>query len=147
MPQFWTGPTGAAVFDRRLHYLQLMRAPGRQENRQVEVSAISGALKNLAKSLNVPVLALSQFSRQADAVDRNGRPGGPQLSWLRESGSLEQDADIVLALHHGDTPANNNRPREVDLYVLKNRSGPQCSLTLLWEPACVRFRNCTQDTD
>jgi replicative DNA helicase len=130
-----------------IDYLQLMRAPGRQENRQVEVSAISGALKNLAKSLNVPVLALSQFSRQADAVDRNGRPGGPQLSWLRESGSLEQDADIVLALHHGDAPANNNRPREVDLYVLKNRSGPQCSLTLLWEPACVRFRNCTQDTD
>ncbi len=115
-------------------YLQLMRAT-RTESRTVEVSEISSGLKAIAKELQVPVLALSQMSRDSE---RRADPR-PQLSDLRESGSLEQDADVVLFLHR---PGMRNRDvdlRETVLMVAKNRNGPVTDIELVFTPEETRF--------
>ena len=79
-----------------IDYLQLMRGDGGQESRQQEISEISRGLKGLARELHVPVVALSQLNRKPEDKGREGRP---QLSDLRESGALEQDADVVMAIY------------------------------------------------
>ena len=122
-------------------YLQLMRAGGggRFESRQVEVSEISRGLKNMARDLDVPVVALSQLSRR---VEEQGRGGRPQLSDLRESGSLEQDADVVMFIYregyYKPEPDNKNK---AEIIVAKQRNGPTDNVPLFFRFECTRFEN------
>ncbi|MHA3682808.1 replicative DNA helicase [Leucobacter sp. HY1908] len=120
------GGLGLLVVD----YLQLMKGDGRAESRQVEVSEFSRALKLLAKELQIPVVALSQLNRESA-----GRKGGePKISDLRESGSLEQDADVVLLLHRDE----ERKPGLLKIAVAKNRHGRPGDFTLNWEGKFAR---------
>jgi len=127
----------SAVF---IDYLQLMRGLGGEENRQQEIARISGDLKALAKDLDVPVIALSQLSRRAVAHE-----GAPRLSDLRESGAIEQDADLVIFLHDpradegGSDDRGGSAAREVKLVIGKQRSGPRGSMDLLFEVGKGKF--------
>lgn len=125
-----------------IDYLQLMQG-GRAENRQQEISEISRGLKGLARELNVPILALSQLSRSVELRAEKK----PQLSDLRESGSLEQDADIVMFLYRDeyynrDDTSNQNI---AELIIAKNRNGPTTSIRLRFDKEIVRFDNLTRD--
>ncbi|MDP3724585.1 MAG: replicative DNA helicase [bacterium] len=112
-------------------YLQLIH--GRNlENRVQEVSEISMGLKNLARELKIPVLALSQLSR---AVESRGNPQ-PQLADLRESGSIEQDADVVLFLYKEDP---ENAPEQITLDIAKHRNGPTGRMSLIFRGDRIRF--------
>jgi replicative DNA helicase len=103
-----------------IDYLQLMTSGKRVENRQQEVSEFSRQLKLLAKELHVPVVAISQLNRSPEQrADKK-----PMLSDLRESGSIEQDADVVILLHRDDLYDPQNRQGEADLMVVKHRNGP-----------------------
>jgi replicative DNA helicase len=116
-------------------YLQMMEG-GRQESRVQEVSDISAGLKSIAKELDIPVLALSQLSRESERRE-NKRP---QLSDLRDSGSIEQDADVVLFLYReGMHKADVDRGK-TDLFVAKNRNGPIDDLQLVFLPEQTAFR-------
>ncbi len=120
-------------------YLQLMRGIGRQENRQQEISEISRSLKALAKELDVPVMALSQLSR---AVESRGGDKRPILSDLRESGAIEQDADVVAFIYRGEqyerTPENAGI---AEVIVGKQRNGPTGTIKLAFKSECTRFEN------
>lgn len=120
------GDLGLFVVD----YLQLMRGNARAESRQIEVSEFSRTLKLLAKELKIPVLALSQLNRASTAR----RGGEPQIADLRESGSLEQDADVVLLLHRDQ----ERKPLHLKMIVAKNRHGRTAELTLDWEGQFAR---------
>jgi replicative DNA helicase len=103
-----------------IDYLQLMTSGKRVENRQQEVSEFSRQLKLMAKELDIPVIAISQLTRGPEQrTDKR-----PQLSDLRESGSIEQDADVVILLHREDMYDAQNRQGEADLHVAKHRNGP-----------------------
>ncbi len=119
-------------------YLQLMRGPSRSENRQQEISEISRSLKALARELNVPVIGISQLSRAVES--RSDRR--PQLSDLRESGAIEQDADVVLLLlreeYYNPTPENRGL---AELIVAKQRNGPVGTLNLAFIKEYTRFEN------
>ncbi len=118
-------------------YLQLMSSGGRG-NKVQEVTEISRALKGLARELNVPVLALSQLSRSVESRERKV----PQLSDLRESGAIEQDADAVIAVYRDDYyDEETDRPNLADLIVLKHRNGPTGKVTLHFDKATTTFRN------
>jgi len=111
-------------------YLQLARSR-RLENRVQEVSEISQGLKNLARELKIPILALSQLSR---AVEQRGEKR-PQLSDLRESGSIEQDADVVMFIWRDDEENSEN----ITLDVAKHRNGPLKSVKLTFRGDRIRF--------
>ncbi len=118
-----------------IDYLQLMQGSG-QENRVQEISEISRSLKALARELNVPVLAISQLSRAPDQ-----RPNHvPMLSDLRESGSIEQDADVVLFIYR-DVVYNKEteQPKVADIIVAKHRNGPTGEIHLLFKDSQTRF--------
>ena len=124
-------------------YLQLMTGRGKAENRQVEVSEISRGLKILARELECPVVALSQLSRGLES-----RPNKrPMLSDLRESGSLEQDADVVMFLYRAEE-YEDNPPPEIqglaEVIVAKHRSGPVGDTRLAWLGQFARFDNMAQ---
>jgi replicative DNA helicase len=121
-------------------YLQLMTAGvSRNSVREQEVAAISHALKAAAKKYGIPVIALAQLSRQAQHGAMEGR--GPQLSDLRESGAIEQDADIVLFLSPTeDWSGQAEGKRLIKLDVAKNRNGQTGSLTLTMTPETMTFR-------
>lgn len=126
-------PLGLIVID----YLQLMQGSGRDNgNRVQEVSEISRGLKLIARELNVPVIALSQLSRSVEA--RN--PQVPQLADLRESGSIEQDADIVMFIYR-EAYYNPETEREniTDLIIAKHRNGPTGKVELYFHPERLRF--------
>lgn len=117
-------------------YLQLMSSGGRNENRQVEVSEFSRTLKIVAKSLNVPVIALSQLNRGPE----QRQDKRPLLSDLRESGSLEQDADMVILLNRPEVyDANSDRCGEADLILAKHRGGPTTTVTVAQQLHYSRF--------
>ena len=118
-------------------YLQLMRGDYRSENRVQEISAISRALKALARELNVPVLALSQLSRSVESRQDKR----PILSDLRESGALEQDADVVIFIYR-DEMYNENTERQniADIMVSKHRNGPTGSVSLYFKKELAQFR-------
>ncbi len=125
-----------------IDYLQLMRGRASLENRQQEISEISRSLKALAKELNVPVVALSQLSRAVES--RSQRDFRPQLSDLRESGALEQDADLIMFLYRqklykDDLPPDEERLAEV--IIGKQRNGPIDSVKLVFLPEYARFEN------
>ncbi|MDS1271446.1 replicative DNA helicase [Lipingzhangella sp. LS1_29] len=117
-------------------YLQLMNAAGRVESRQQEVSEMSRSLKLLAKELEVPVIALSQLNRGPEQrTDKK-----PQLSDLRESGSIEQDSDMVILLYREDAfEKESPRAGEADLIVAKHRNGPTATVTVAFQGHYSRF--------
>ena len=118
-----------------IDYLQLMTADGRNENRQLEVSEISRSLKAIALELKVPLIACAQLSR-ANTQRSDKRP---MLSDLRDSGSIEQDADVVMFLHrpgYYDEQADKNL---AELIVAKQRNGPLDTIKLSWLPECTMF--------
>ena len=118
-------------------YLQLMEGR-RPDNRVQEISDISRGLKALARELDVPVIAISQLSRAVEAR-QNKRP---MLSDLRESGSIEQDADIVLFIYRDEYyNQETNNKGEAELSIAKQRNGPTGKLTLLFQPNITKFRN------
>ncbi len=119
-----------------IDYLQLMTA--KAESRQQEISLISRSLKELARELEVPLLALSQLSRQVESRE-NKRP---QLSDLRESGSIEQDADVVLMLYRPEyyNPSEENRGK-AEVICAKQRNGPTGAVTLHFQSEILRFEN------
>ncbi len=121
-----------------IDYLQLMQGQGRFENRVLELASISRGLKALAKELNVPVVALSQLSRAPEA-----RPGKrPQLSDLRESGALEQDADVVVLIYREDFyEATEENQGIAELIVAKQRNGPTGAVKLAFLKEFTRFEN------
>ncbi len=120
-------------------YLQLMSGFGRNENRNQEISGISRGLKSLAKELNIPVVALSQLSRAPE--QRAGRDHRPQLSDLRESGSLEQDADVVAFIYREEVykPSDENEGM-AELIVAKQRNGPTGTVKLAFQKQFTRFQ-------
>ena len=122
-------------------YLQLMTSGKKVESRQVEVSEFSRQIKLLAKELDVPVVALSQLNRGPEGrADKK-----PLMSDLRESGSLEQDADIVILLHREDAyEKESTRPGEADIIVAKHRNGPTRDVTVLFQGHYSRFVDMTQ---
>ena len=123
-----------------IDYLQLMqgRHTGSNDNRQQEVADISRSLKSLARELKVPVIALSQLSRSVE----NRQIKRPMLSDLRESGSLEQDADIVMFLYREDYYVKDTENQNItELIVAKHRNGPVDTVRLFFDKEITRFRN------
>ena len=119
-------------------YIQLMSGDTRTDNRVQEVSYISRNLKTLARELNVPVLAAAQLSR---AVEQRSDKT-PMLSDLRESGSLEQDADIVMFIHRKEENKNESSPNElVELKVAKHRNGPTKDIEMIFIKELAMFYN------
>ena len=121
-----------------IDYLQLMSSGKRVESRQQEVSEFSRALKLLAKELEVPVIAISQLNRGPEQrTDKK-----PQMSDLRESGSIEQDADMVILLHREDAyEKESQRAGEADLIVAKHRNGPTDTIVVAFQGHYSRFIN------
>jgi len=139
------GGLGLIVID----YLQLMSGQN-TENRQLEVSEISRNLKILARELEVPVMALSQLSRQLETRQEKR----PQLSDLRESGSLEQDADIVMFLHRPEMyrnekgeSADNTDKGMAEVIIQKHRAGPTGTVKLVFMGEFTRFENAARNQD
>jgi replicative DNA helicase len=125
-----------------IDYLQLMRGRAAMENRQQEISEISRSLKALAKELNIPVVALSQLSRAVET--RAQRDFRPQLSDLRESGALEQDADVILFLYRQSVYKDDVPPDEANLaevIIGKQRNGPIGTVKVVFLPQYARFEN------
>jgi replicative DNA helicase len=129
------GDLGVVIID----YLQLMTGRSRAENRQVEVSEMSRALKILARELGCPVIALSQLSRALETRQEKR----PMMSDLRESGSLEQDADVILFLYRAEKYGEvaNDKKSEVEVIVAKNRNGPTDKAFLTFRDEFARFDN------
>ena len=123
-----------------IDYLQLMRGDGSQESRQQEISEISRSLKGLARELNVPVIALSQLNRKPEDRTRDGRP---QLSDLRESGAIEQDADVVMAIYREEVYKRDDPDLKgkAKIFILKQRNGPIGDVNLTFIDECTRFVN------
>ena len=124
-----------------IDYLQLMTSGKRVESRQQEVSEFSRALKLLAKEIDVPVIAISQLNRGPEQrTDKR-----PQMSDLRESGSIEQDADMVILLHREDSfNKESERAGEADLIVAKHRNGPTDTIVVAFQGHYSRFTNMAQ---
>lgn len=122
-----------------LDYLQLMQGPAKSENRQQEISEISRSLKALARELKVPLVAVSQLSR---AVEQRA-DHRPQLSDLRESGAIEQDADVVILLLRGEyyNPNLEDKKGLAELIIAKQRNGPVGSVNLTFISEYTRFEN------
>lgn len=132
------GQLGLIIID----YMQLMQIPGYKENRTAEISEISRSLKNLAKELKVPVLALSQLNRSLEL--RNIKK--PVMSDLRESGAIEQDADVILFIYR-DEVYNENSPEKgtAEIIIAKQRNGPIGTVKLTFFGQYTRFENFVQD--
>lgn len=124
------GCLGCVIVD----YIGLMKEPGRHESRHREISEISNGLKSIAKDLECPVIALNQLGRECETRE-------PNLSDLKDSGSLEQDADAVIFIHwpwRNDKTKNRN---EMEIMIGKQRNGPIGTVLLTWEPEFTRFTN------
>jgi replicative DNA helicase len=128
-----------------LDYLQLMQAGGRHENRNLEIAAISRGMKQLAKELEIPVIALSQLSR---APERRGSDHRPQLSDLRESGSIEQDADLVAFLYRDEVYDSEDPAKKglAELIIAKHRNGETGTIDLAFLGEITSFRNLARDS-
>ena len=121
-----------------IDYIQLMSSGGRVESRQQEISEISRGLKALARELNVPVVVLSQLNRAVDTRSGNR----PVLSDIRESGSIEQDADVIMFLYRDDYYNPDTEKKNVaEVIVAKQRNGPVGTIELTWQPKYTRFVN------
>ena len=128
-----------------IDYLQLIDPDNARDPRQEQVAKIARRLKGLARELEVPVLCLAQLNRQVEA----GSDKKPQLSHLRESGAIEQDADVVMFVHRDEYYQTNEEDREAvrgeaDLLIRKQRNGPTGDIRLTWSHEFTRFRNYAQ---
>lgn len=121
-----------------IDYLQLMSGNGKTDSRQQEISDISRSLKSLARELSVPVIALSQLSRQVEQ-----RPDHrPMLSDLRESGAIEQDADVVMFIYRDDYYNKDTPDKNIaEIIIAKQRNGPIGTINLVWLPQYTKFAN------
>ncbi len=121
-----------------IDYLQLLNADDPRAPRQEQVAAMARRLKGLARELDVPVLVLAQLNRQAESKGTNR----PQLSHLRESGAIEQDADVVMFIHREEVyrPDDDDVRGKADLFVAKNRNGPARDFQLEFDAATTTFR-------
>ena len=121
-----------------IDYLQLMSGSGRSDSRQQEISDISRSLKQIARELHVPVIALSQLSRQVEQ-----RPDHrPMLSDLRESGAIEQDADVVMFIYRDDYYNKDSENKGIaEIIIAKQRNGPIGTVNLVWLPQYTKFAN------
>ena len=128
------GGLGLVVVD----YLQLMGGRAGVENRQIEVSEFSRGLKILARELECPILALSQLNRSPEGrTDKR-----PLLSDLRDSGAIEQDADVVMFLYRDEMYNNDTADRGIaEVHIAKHRTGPTGTVKLAWLPQYTRFEN------
>ena len=126
-----------------IDYLQLMSGSGRGgDSRQQEISDISRALKGVARELNVPVVALSQLSRAVEKRDDKR----PMLSDLRESGAIEQDADVVMFIYRDDYYNKDTENKNMaEIIIAKQRNGPIGTVNLVWMPEYTRFVNAKKD--
>jgi len=122
-------------------YLQLMSSGRKVESRQQEVSEFSRALKLLAKEIDVPVIAISQLNRGPEQRTEKK----PMLSDMRESGAIEQDADIVILLHRDDAYDRDNRPGEADFIVAKHRAGPTDTIAVAFKKDYAHFADMAQE--
>lgn len=123
-----------------IDYLQLMHVPGNRDGREREIAMISSSMKSLAKDLQIPVVALSQLNRNVEI--RGGVKGGgkPMLSDLRESGSIEQDADVVMFVHRNrDTDCPPEEQGIASIIIGKQRNGPTGEVLIGWNGNCARF--------
>jgi replicative DNA helicase len=118
-------------------YLQLMRGKGSFERREQEISDISRSLKALAKELSVPVIAVSQLNRSVE----QRRPPKPILADLRESGAIEQDADVILFLYRDEIYNKEAKKGHSEIIIAKQRNGPTGSVDLAFMSSCTRFLN------
>ncbi|MDD3369845.1 MAG: replicative DNA helicase [Lachnospiraceae bacterium] len=121
-----------------IDYLQLMSGSGKSESRQQEISEISRSLKALARELSVPVVALSQLSRAVESRDDHR----PIMSDLRESGAIEQDADVVMFIYRDDYYNHDTEKKDIaEIIIGKQRNGPLGTVELAWLPQYTMFRN------
>jgi replicative DNA helicase len=122
-----------------IDYLQLMNAGGRSESRQQEISTISRSLKKLARELDVPVVALSQLNRAVDSREDHK----PVMSDLRESGAIEQDADVIMFIYRDDyyNKEDSPKPGIADIIVAKQRNGDTGTVELVWLGKYTKFAN------
>lgn len=130
------GSLGLIVID----YIQLMRGRGRFDNRQQEIGTISRGLKAVGKELAVPVIALAQLSRAMEAGPGK-KARRPQLSDLRESGDLENDADVVLFIYRPEPKDGEEASDQAELIIGKQRNGPVGMVKVGWDASCVTFDN------
>lgn len=128
-----------------IDYLQLMEADGRSESRQQEVAKISRAMKILAKEMDCPVVALSQLSRNTET----GKDHVPKLSDLRDSGAIEQDADIVMFIYRDEyyTKFETKKKNLADIKIAKNRHGELCDVELVWLGNIQKFADRVKDVN
>ncbi len=131
-------------------YLQLMTVHGKSENRVQEISEISRSLKALAKEINVPVIAISQLNRGVESRTKTGKGRIPQMADLRESGSIEQDADIIGFIYrdevyHDDTYTNPEEVGKADLRIAKHRNGATGNIKLAFVGQYSRFEDLAFD--
>jgi len=131
-------------------YLQLMTVHGKSENRVQEISEISRSLKSLAKEINVPVIAISQLNRGVESRTKTGKGRMPQMADLRESGSIEQDADIIGfiyrdELYHDDVYTNPEEVGKADLRISKHRNGATGNIKLAFIGQYARFEDLAFD--
>ena len=132
-----------------IDYLQLMKSAVKTDNRVQEVTEITRSLKLMAKDLNIPVITCAQLAR---GTEQRGKSHKPQLSDLRESGSIEQDADIVMMLYrdnyYSDTGEDGPAlPNTAQVLVQKNRHGPTADIDLNWIPEFTLFTTKERDRD
>jgi replicative DNA helicase len=125
-----------------IDYLQLMRSPIKNDNRVQEISDISRSIKLMARELNIPTIAISQLSR---AVEHR-HDFRPRLSDLRESGSLEQDADVVMFIHREDKYKKDTDKKNItEIIIAKHRNGPTGEVKLYFNESSVRFENLAKE--
>ena len=120
-------------------YIQLMRSSEGKDNREQEISEISRSLKALAKELSVPVVALSQLNRQVESRT----PPVPRLADLRESGAIEQDADVICFLYRDEyyNPEDTEKQGVAEVHIAKQRNGPIGKIELTFLKEYTRFEN------
>ncbi len=125
-----------------IDYLQLMRSVGKKMSREQEVAEISGGLKALARDMSIPIIVISQLNRSAEKRDQDDRR--PQLSDFRDSGAIEQDADVAFGLYrpeYYDPEANAEHTNICEVGILKNRNGAVGSVKMTFIKNILRFEN------